>query len=114
MTASSENTVMLPEFVCKQAQQSLERFLARRRGVILTGQLYKTAVIVQQITPHPLTRESVTLPIALLNWHEDRWRLYFRGTRGRWLRVPDSPEISRPDPLLEAVDDDQLGIFWRQ
>lgn len=115
MSASLENPVTLPEFVHKQAQQGLERFLGRRRlGVELTATIYKTALVIMQTTPHPLTRETVTLPVALLNWHEDRWRLYFRGTRGRWLRVPDSPELSRPEPLLDAVDDDQLGIFWRQ
>lgn len=115
MSASVENSVTLPEFVHKQAQQSLARFLARyRRGVELTGQLYKTALVIQQVTPHPLSRETVTLPVALLNWHEDRWRLYFRGTRGRWVRVPDLPEFSRPEPLLDVVEDDQLGIFWRQ
>ncbi|MFG1498073.1 DUF3024 domain-containing protein [Saccharospirillum sp. HFRX-1] len=115
MSASLENPVTLPEFVRRQAEQGLARFLERRRrDVELTGQLYKTALVIQQTTPHPLTRETVTLPIALLNWREDRWRLYFRGTRGRWLRVPDSPELSRPEPLLDAVEDDQLGIFWRQ
>ena len=84
----------------KQAEQSLTRFLARRHAdVQLSGELYKTALVIRESTPHPLTGETVTLPVALLNWHDDRWRLYFRGTRGRWLRMPESPAISRPEPL---------------
>lgn len=115
MIASSETLITLPEFVRKQAEQSLTRFLARRHAdVQLTGELYKTALVIRESTPHPLTGETVTLPVALLNWHEDRWRLYFRGTRGRWLRMPESPAISRPEPLLDSVAEDQLGVFWRQ
>lgn len=115
MSSSSQAIPELPEFVYKQAQQALSQFLSRRAGAVqLDGNVHRSAIVVYEITPHPLTQEQVRLPIGLLNWRDNRWRLYFRGTRGRWVAYPDSPSLQRPDPLLDCIAQDELGIFWRQ
>lgn len=115
MSASSESIVQLPNFVRKQAEQALMGLAVQPAdGICLTGRLFKTAILIEQEQPHPLTGEVVRLPVALVNWRDDRWQLYFRGTRGRWLGCPGAGAERRPGPLLAAVAEDQLGIFWRQ
>lgn len=115
MSSSSQAIKALPEFVYKQAEQALHHFLTNREcSVHLEGDLHRSAIVIYEVTPHPLTHEQVRLPIALLNWRDNRWRLYFRGTRGRWVSYPDAPTLQRPEPLLARVAQDELGIFWRQ
>lgn len=115
MSSSSHAIRELPEFVQKQAQQALHQFLSHRWcQVNLDGTIHRSAIVIYEVTPHPLTHEQVRLPMGLLNWRDNRWRLYFRGTRGRWVAFPDVPTSQRPEPLLDCIARDELGIFWRQ
>lgn len=115
MSSSSQVIKSLPEFVQKQAEQALHHFLSSDHGgVSLGGRIHRSTIVLYELTPHPLTRETVQLPMALLNWRNNAWQLYFRGTRGRWLAYPGESELRRPEPLLMRVAQDELGIFWRQ
>lgn len=105
----------LPEFVHRQAQIAVERFLqdpASDRRFRCGFQ--KTALLIHEVQPHPLTGEAVNLPMALLHWRDSLWRLYFRGTRGRWQRYPDAKPSISPEPLLALIYRDERGLFWRQ
>ncbi|MEX2365435.1 MAG: DUF3024 domain-containing protein [Pseudohongiellaceae bacterium] len=105
----------LPEFVHRQAQIALGRFLQESSSAgTFHGRLQKTALLIQEKKPHPITGERVLLPIALLHWRGATWRLYFRGSRGRWQRYPDVEPSVSPTPLLSVVHRDELGLFWRQ
>lgn len=105
----------LPEFVHRQAHIALERFLQLpASGRRFQGSFRKTALLIQEVQPHPLTGEAVNLPVALLHWRDNVWRLYFRGSRGRWQGYPEvEPSIS-PAPLLNLIYRDERGLFWRQ
>jgi len=105
----------LPEFVLRQAQLALGRFLQESLSAgTFRGRFQKTALLIQEQQPHPITREHVLLPIALLHWRDATWRLYFRGSRGRWQRYPDIEPSVSPTPLLSVIHRDELGLFWRQ
>ncbi|WP_028669608.1 DUF3024 domain-containing protein [Saccharospirillum impatiens] len=105
----------LPEFVHRQAQVALDGFLADANAAgRFQGRFQKQALLIQERQPHPLTRETVLLPMALLHWREASWRLYFRGSRGRWQRYPGVEATVSPAPLLARVHQDELGLFWRQ
>jgi hypothetical protein len=105
----------LPEFVLRQAQAALDHFLLESASAgQFQGRFQKTALLIQELRPHPLTGETVKLPMALLHWRDNAWRLFFRGSRGRWQRFPDIGPSIRPAPLLSHVYLDELGIFWRQ
>ena len=105
----------LPEFVHRQAQVALERFLQKSSSAALfRGRFQKTALLIQEQQPHPITGETVLLPMALLHWRDATWRLYFRGSRGRWQRYPGAEPSVSPTPLLNQVYRDELCLFWRQ
>lgn len=105
----------LPEFVHRQAQVALGRFLQESASAAtFRGRFQKTALLIQEQQPHPITGETVLLPIALLHWRDATWRLYFRGSRGRWQRYPEVEPSVSPTPLLNLVYRDELGLFWRQ
>ncbi|MEX0623227.1 DUF3024 domain-containing protein [Saccharospirillum sp.] len=105
----------LPEFVHRQAQVALGRFLQESASAAtFRGRFQKTALLIQEQQPHPITGETVLLPMALLHWRDATWRLYFRGSRGRWQRYPEVEPSVSPTPLLNLVYRDELGLFWRQ
>ncbi|WP_127555094.1 DUF3024 domain-containing protein [Saccharospirillum alexandrii] len=105
----------LPEFVQRQAQVALERFLQKSSSAAMfRGRFQKTALLIQEQQPHPITGETVLLPMALLHWRDATWRLYFRGSRGRWQRYPGTEPSVSPTPLLNQVYRDELCLFWRQ
>lgn len=105
----------LPEFVHRQAQVALGRFLQGSSSAgTFCGRFQKTALLIQEQQPHPITGETVLLPMALLHWRDATWRLYFRGSRGRWQRYPGTEPSVSPTPLLNQVYRDELCLFWRQ
>ncbi len=105
----------LPEFVQRQAQVALGRFLQESSSAgTFRGRFQKTALLIQEQQPHPITGETVLLPMALLHWRDATWRLYFRGSRGRWQRYPGAEPSVSPAPLLNKVYRDELCLFWRQ
>lgn len=105
----------LPEFVQRQAQVALGCFLQESSSAAtFRGRFQKTALLIQEQQPHPVTGETVLLPMALLHWRDATWRLYFRGSQGRWQRHPDSKPSVSPSPLLKQVYRDELCLFWRQ
>lgn len=115
MNSSSQVVRSLPEFVQRQAETALQQFLSvKHGGVTLGGRIRCNTILLFELTPHPLTRETVQLPLALLNWRDNAWQLYFRGAKGRWLAYPGEAGVLRPDLLLMRVAQDELGIFWRQ
>jgi hypothetical protein len=105
----------LPEFVQRQAQAALDQFLLNSASAgQFRGRFQKTALLIQELRPHPLSGETVHLPMALLRWKNDAWQLFFRGSRGRWQPFPGIQPSIRPAPLLHHIHRDELGIFWRQ
>ena len=105
----------LPEFVHRQAQVALGRFLQTSSSAgTFCGRFQNTALLIQEQQPHPITGETVLLPMALLHWRNATWRLYFRGSRGRWQRYPGAEPSVNPASLLNLVYRDDLCLFWRQ
>ena len=105
----------LPDFVHRQAQVALGRFLQTSSSAgAFCGRFQKTALLIQEQQPHPITGETVLLPMALLHWRDATWRLYFRGSRGRWQRYPGAEPSVSPASLLNLVYRDDLCLFWRQ
>lgn len=105
---------VLPEFVQHQAARAWQQLLEHYPDIPLTSKFYKTALVVSEVGPHPNHKETVELPVGLINWRQEAWHLYFRSTQGRWLLLPDMPASKHPQPLLLAIVQDNSGIFWRQ
>jgi hypothetical protein len=40
------------------------------------------------------------------------WSLLWKRASGRWAPYADVPPSSDVEPLLAAIDDDPLGVFW--
>lgn len=106
--------VLLPEFVQHQAENAWRRLLAHYPEIPLTSKQHKTALVIYEVGPHPNQKTQIELPVGLINWRQDAWRLYFRSSQGRWLLLPDVPASKDPQPLLEAIVQDTSGLFWRQ
>ncbi|MHA7880802.1 MAG: DUF3024 domain-containing protein [Saccharospirillum sp.] len=106
--------VLIPEFVQHQALRAWQRLVEQYPSAPLASRLHKTALIIDEIGPHPNQTRQVALPVALINWRQDHWRLYFRSQQGRWLLMPDRLSSKDPRPLLSEVFQDTSGVFWRQ
>lgn len=106
--------VVLPEFVQHQAEHAWRQLMVHYPDIPLTSKLHKTALVVYEVGPHPSQQGNIELPVGLINWRQNVWRLYFRSSQGRWLMLPDVPASMHPQPLLAAIVKDNSGLFWRQ
>jgi|SRR5699024_7891808 len=52
--------------------------------------------------------------VAQLRYGQDgTWELFSLDRSSKWRMVHDAPEASSPVPLLEEIDRDPHGLFWR-
>ena len=85
----SENNESMPHFVRKQVELAMAELAQAvpERHYHWKGQGNRWVIF--SATPHPTVQGELRLPVALLRHQQDEWHLFFRGSHGDWVAVPN-------------------------
>ncbi|MFS0872882.1 DUF3024 domain-containing protein [Paenibacillus xylanilyticus] len=84
-----------------------------RTMVKLTYEMNENELILTEERPSETRYTWDQMPIARFNWEEQQWKVYAKDEHSSWHAVDVIEPCPDFEDLLEQVERDETGIFWR-
>ncbi|KOY13942.1 DUF3024 domain-containing protein [Paenibacillus xylanivorans] len=110
---------MLDSFTIRRIQSVLDGYIQEkvpaplRTMVKLTYELNNNELILTEERPAEERYQWDKLPIARFHWEENQWKVYAKGEHSGWNEVDVIEPCPDFEAMLEQVERDEAGLFWR-
>ncbi|MCM3175122.1 MULTISPECIES: DUF3024 domain-containing protein [unclassified Paenibacillus] len=84
-----------------------------RTMVKLTYRVHQNELILTEERPAEERYRWDKLDIARFEWDEHRWKVFAKDEHDRWNTVDAIEPCQHFEDLLEQVERDEAGVFWR-